>query len=369
MLPPSQRTRTLGVVAALILIVMSSLAACGTSSASHPATTPSSGALSGGTHTVMDMTGRHVQIPTTVTRVATNIPLIPPTIYLLGGISKLVYQPTGGSNAMLESMDPAIKNIPSAPTSSINDEALLKVHPQVFIMTIYTQDLLPTLSRLGIPTVEVGAFNNPAQLEAGVNLVADVLGGSAPARAQQFDSYYNGNVKLVQEKTSSLPRASQPTAYYSPGPDPTTTVGLGNIITASIDEAGGQNTSVVHGIQQGSSFAFPTINTEALLEWNPQVIVAASPKIQRQFTSDPQYSALAAVRNHRVYTCPTGVFSWCASSAESALQPLWFAKKLHPNLFPNVNLTAEVENFYSKFYSYQLSDQQASAILSGSLGQ
>jgi iron complex transport system substrate-binding protein len=359
MFPPIRRTRTLGVVAALILLVMSSLAACGT-----PTATPSSG-----TRTVVDMTGRPVQIPTTVTRVATNIPLIPPTIYLLGGISKLVYQPTGGSGSLLESIDPAIKNIPRAPTSSINDEALLKLHPQVFIMTTYTQNLLSTLSRLGIPVVEVGAFNNPAQLEAGVNLVADVLGGNAPARAQQFDSYYNGNVKLVQEKASSLPRTSQPTVYYAPGPDPTTTVGLSNIITASIDEAGGQNTAAVHNIQQGSSFAFPAINAETLLEWNPQVIVAISPKIQQQFTSYPQYSSLAAVRNHRVYTCPTGVFAWCASSAESALQPLWFAKKLHPDLFPNVNLTAEVKDFYSKFYSYQLSDQQASAILSGSLGQ
>ena len=32
--------------------------------------------------TVVDMAGRHVQIPTNVTRVATNIPLIPPTIYI-----------------------------------------------------------------------------------------------------------------------------------------------------------------------------------------------------------------------------------------------------------------------------------------------
>jgi iron complex transport system substrate-binding protein len=362
MLPPIRRTRTLGIVMALILIVMSSLAACGTS------TTSASGDPSSGTRTVVDMTGRHVQIPTNVTRVATIVPLIPPTIYLLDGINKLVYQPTG-SSPLLESIDPAIKNIPSGPTSSINDEALLKVHPQVFIMTIYTRSLLPTLTRLGIPVVEVGAYNNSAQLQAGVNLVADVLGGSAPARAKQFDSYYNGIVKLVEAKTGSLPSASRPTVYYAPGPNPTTTVGSGNIITASINEAGGQNTAATHGVQQGSSFAFPTINTETLLTWNPQVIVADSAKLPQQFTSNPQYASLAAVRNHRVYACPGGVFAWCASSAESALQPLWLAKTLHPDLFPNVNLAAEVKDFYSKFYSYQLSDQQANAILNGSLNQ
>lgn len=48
------------------------------------------------------------------------------------------------------------------------------------------------------------------------------------------------------------------------------------------------------------------------------------------------------------------------------LQPLFLAKTLHPDLFPNLDLTAEVKNFYSKFYSYQLSDAQVNAILSGS---
>lgn len=360
MIPPLRRTRTLGIGATVLtVIVVSWLAACGTSTApTQPAPTLT-------TRMVVDMTGRHVQIPTNATRVATNIPFIPPMIYLLGGISKLVYQPTS-SHTLLDSIDPEIENIPSSPTSSINDETLLKAHPQVFIMTIYTQSLLPTLTRLGIPTVEIAGFNNPTQLEAGVNLVADVLGGSAPARAKQFSAYYNHNITLIQAKTGSLPNASQPTVYYAPGPNPTTTVGLGNIITASIDEAGGRNIAAVHGISQGSSFAFPTINTETLLGWNPQVIVAISPQIQQQLTSNPQYAALTAVHNRQVYACPTGVFAWCASSVEAALQPLWLAKRLHPDLFPTLNLAAEAKDFYSKFYSYQLSDQQVNAILRGS---
>jgi iron complex transport system substrate-binding protein len=294
-------------------------------------------------------------------------PTGPPAIYLLGGISKLVYQPTG-SSSLFATIDPAISKIHSSPVSSINDEELLKLHPQVFIMTSLTPSLLPTLTRLGIPTVEVSAFDNPTQLQGAVNLVADVLGGSAPDRATQFDSYYDGNVKLVEAKTGALPHTSRPTVYYAPGPNPTTTVGSGNIITDSIDEAGGQNIAAVHGIgaSQGGSFAFPTINAEDLLGWNPQVIVAISPKIQQQFMTDSSYATLVAVRNHRVYACPGGIFAWCASSAEAALQPLWIAKTLHPELFPSLNLAAAVKDFYSKFYSYQLSDKQVSAILDGS---
>lgn len=362
MLRPTRRTRTLGMFARVLVVILTSvLAACGTSTTRSPAGT-SPAAPPTGSRTVVDMVGRQVQIPTNVTRVATNIPLIPPTIYLLGGISKLVYQPTS-TQSLFETIYPAIKNIPSSPPSSVNDETLLKTQPQVFIMTVYMQNLLPTLTRLKVPVVEIGALNNPTSLEAEVNLVADVLGGAAPARAKQFSSYYDGNVTMVQTKIRSLPSTSQPTVYYSPGPNPTTTVGLGNIITASINEAGGQNIAAVHGVSQGSSFAFPTINTETLLGWNPSVIVTINRQIQQQFTSDPQFAALAAVRNHRVYACPTGVFAWCASSAESALQPLWLAKTLHPDLFPTLNLATEVKNFYARFYAYQLSDQQVSAIL------
>jgi iron complex transport system substrate-binding protein len=365
MFVPVRRMRTLRMVGTVLILIMTNLlAACGRSTTpSAPAT--SSAPPSTGMRTVVDMTGRHVQIPATVTRVATNIPLIPPTMYLLGGINKLVYQPSG-THSLLDTIYPSIKNIPTSPASSINDETLLKANPQVFIMTTYTQSLLPTLTRLKIPVVQIGALDNPASLDNEVNLVADVLGGNSPARAKQFSSYYAGNVAMVQAKTGSFPSASRPTVYYAPGPNPTTTVGLGNIMTASIDQAGGQNIAAVHGISQGSSFTFPTINTETLLGWNPQVIVAISPQIAQQFTSSPQYGTVAAVRSHRVYACPTGVFAWCASSAESALQPLWLAKTLHPDLFPTLNLATEVKKFYSEFYSYQLSDQQASTILGGS---
>ncbi|MGH3670806.1 MAG: ABC transporter substrate-binding protein [Pseudonocardiaceae bacterium] len=319
----------------------------------------------GATRTIVDMAGRHVQVPITVTRVATNIPLIPHTIYLLGGISRLVAATTTPATPLFTTIHPAIKTLPGFPTSSVDAEELLKLRPQVFIMTNLTQSLLPTLTRLGIPVVEVGGATNGANLEATVNLVADVLGGDAPARAKQFASYYDGNVKLVEAKTGTVPDSSRPTVYYAPGPNPTTTVGSGNIITDSIDEAGGQNIAATHGIgaSQGGSFAFPTINAEDLLRWNPQVIVAISAKIQQQFMSDSRYATLDAVRNHRVYACPAGIFAWCASSAEAAFQPLWMAETLHPDLFLDVNLRNEVKDFYAQFYRYTLSDQQITAIL------
>jgi iron complex transport system substrate-binding protein len=332
------------------------LAACGV----HPASL--------GTRTVLDMTGRPVQIPAAMNRVATNIPLIPPTMELLDGIDTLVAAPTSSFNPLFTTIAPTTRDVLLSPVRTINAEELLKLHPQVFIMTNLTPQLLPTLERLNIPVVEISDLGTPERLQTMVQLVADVLGGDAPSRARQYESYFNETVQRVEAKTASLPDPSRPTVYYAPGPDPSTTIGKGNIITSSIEEAGGRNIAAEHGIgaNKPGAFAFPAITAEALLAWNPQVIVAIDAKVHQQFLSDPKYAALDAVRSHRVYACPVGVFAWCASSSESALAPVFLAKVLHPDLFADLNLNSETNDFYSRFYSYRLSDRQVDEILSGS---
>jgi iron complex transport system substrate-binding protein len=134
-------------------------------------------------------------------------------------------------------------------------------------------------------------------------------------------------VASIQARTAD---ATKPTVYYAPGPNATTTVGNGNITTASIQEAGGANIAAQHGI--GAS----------------------------------QYATLTAVRDHHVYACPAGVFAWCASSSEAALQPTWLAKTLHPELFTGLYVENSTREFYSTFYRYRLSAAQLDSIMSGS---
>jgi iron complex transport system substrate-binding protein len=74
---------------------------------------------------------------------------------------------------------------------------LLTLRPQVFIMTSLTPTLLPTLERLHIPVVEITEFATSADLQKGVNVVANVLGGDAPARARRYDSYFDGTIQRV----------------------------------------------------------------------------------------------------------------------------------------------------------------------------
>ena len=61
--------------------------------------------------------------------------------------------------------------------------------------------------------------------------VANVLGGSAIARAQQFATYYDANVAQVQAKTAGIPPVTQPKVYYTAG-NPLQTEGQGSTSTS-----------------------------------------------------------------------------------------------------------------------------------------
>ena len=81
--------------------------------------------------------------------------------------------------------------------------------------------------------------------------------------------------------------------------------------------------------------------------------------------ADPAFSGLKAVQNKKVFGNPKGVFSWDRYGAEAALQILWAAKTIQPELFADVDLKAETKAFYKKFMNYDLSDAEFGYILNG----
>lgn len=346
------------VIRVVLVLGLVILAGCGQPAPPAPPTPPA-------TRTVVDMTGRSVQIPTDITRVATDYPALDATMLLLGTADRLVAT-SPGVGSLFQTLDPQFKNVPipfDATLSNVNTETLLAARPQVVFLSPGARGLLPTLARIGIPAIMFAAFQNPAQLKAGVTLAADVLGRDAPARAQQFATYYDSNIAKVQAKTAGIRAASQPKVYYTAG-TPLQTEGQNSIVDIWINEGGAQNVAALNGVNTAPAFA--TVTLEDIVKWNPDIIVCRDAATKPQILSDPRWSNISAVRNHRVYVNPQGVYVWSVRSAESALQPLWAAKTFHPDLLPDIDMNSEVKNFYHQFYSYDLSDQQVDAILNPS---
>ena len=59
------------------------------------------------------------------------------------------------------------------------------------------------------------------------------------------------------------------------------------------------------------------------------------------------------------------MFSWDRYGAESALQILWAATIVQPELFKDVDVKAKTKAFYKEFMNYDLSDAEFDYILKG----
>lgn len=130
--------------------------------------------------------------------------------------------------------------------------------------------------------------------------------------------------------------------------------------------------------------ATATINPEQLVAWNPDIIIidhapdlpdpsasatSNTPNAQavkEEFLTNPAYQNINAVKNKQVYISPMGAFFWDAGQ-QGILQLEWMAQLFHPELFKDLDMSKEVKDFYSKFFNYDLTDDELTRIMNHEL--
>ena len=90
-------------------------------------------------------------------------------------------------------------------------------------------------------------------------------------------------------------------------------------------------------LAEGINFAkdqkseFPQINFETLVEANPDVYIAIAHQKQDQIADRPNYEALKAVQNNRIYTVEDDLVTLPCPRIVNGLEEI--AKAIHPELF------------------------------------
>ncbi|WP_020590284.1 hypothetical protein [Desulfobacter curvatus] len=93
------------------------------------------------------------------------------------------------------------------------------------------------------------------------------------------------------------------------------------------------------------------------------VIILTERAAKEEVLKSGRWRDINAVKNGRVYVNPRGIYLWSVRSAEEALQILWAAKVIHPELFADLDMVAEVRKFHKKFYKYDLTADEAGRML------
>ena len=316
-----------------------------------------------GTRTVTDVDGNVITIPAEVDRVASTIGAFSQIAAMVSGDngSKTVAD-IGRTNQSELFQKVFFKSNPDDLDSS-NIENLITANCQVVFgpTSTYSDEQKQQLADAGIAFVGLGT-KTVDDICNTVLTIGQIEGEKEYANAQTFVEYYKGVIADSTEKTKDI--ADKPTVMQlrTSGGQYTTTNST-DICQAYFDAAGAVNVAADYS-GEGNGTAL-TVSAEQILEWNPQYIFTMYADQAEEVKADPALADVDAVKNGNIYVIPEGTYPWSVRSAEGALTTPWLDSVLHPDLFPDLDMTTEVKNFYKTFYNYELSDEETAAILAG----
>lgn len=308
---------------------------------------------------ITDQEGRVVTIPANVTRVAAISGQAYEKLILLNQTDKIAVTMSAWTNLPWSSrIAPQLKDIPIEDDPNVEDLMSKKV--QVVFCRSYdgTKEKLNSTNIAAVVTQKNSG--NPDNVDSFVKYVkqeialyGEVMGPDAKKTADKWGAYFDQKVNYVTSRTANLTDSQRPTVYYAR--DATTTQGKNSYPQFYVEMAGGKYLS-------GDTEGIETITPEQLLVWDPDVIFVGRVNSTDIIMNDSKFSNLEAVQNNKVYLCPLGIVYW-DYGAEGVLLMEYFAKTLHPDLFEDLNMTNEVKDYYSRFYHYNLTDDEANRIL------
>jgi iron complex transport system substrate-binding protein len=324
-------------------------------------------AAAGQNRTVVDQLGRSVTIPQEVNRAVILMHHALNVAVELGAQDQIVgvlsdwekYLPQGFRKAWPD-IDKVAK--PGDLRTSVNTEALLKLNPDVVIITHYMMGKTgKQIEALGLPVVGLSFYKagfeqasvlNPKLKDPngsytegtkeGVRLMGDIFGKQE--RAEKLLAHIFKNRQMIEQRVGHLTKNQRVTTYMAY--PKLFSMGTGKYASVIMERAGGLNVAMeLKGYKQ--------ISMEDVLRWNPQVIFTQD---RYRFVADEikgsrEWGSIQAVKNDKVYVTPEYVKPWGHPCPESiGLGELWMAKKLYPDKFGDIDMQAYADDFYKAFY-------------------
>ncbi len=313
------------------------------------------------------MLGRKVEVPEPLTRVALLGGPTGQIAYILGARGQLcAVTKSLKTSELVKMMDPTVANLaaPRSVSGQVNLEELIAADPQLVIAGDLDGSLVEKKTHIPVAYFQSSMDQTFEEMAAEVQFYGRVF--HKEARAQSYAAYLQRTVDFIKSRIKDIPPDSRKVVFNGYSPNHLVTLGGDTFMQKHIELAGCRNAAeTLHssGVKEGLHTGLAEVSMEKVLGWNPDILVIdfGSPS---DVYADPKWKAVNAVKNRAVFKQPIGVFIWDRPTAESAvLHPLWLAKTAYPDRFRDIDMVQEVKKFYREIMSFNLSDEQAKAVL------
>lgn len=245
--------------------------------------------------------------------------------------------------------------------ANLNKEALMAAFPDVVIdmgeikgsREAMINDLDKLSGDIMIPVIFIEAYldNTPDVYRT----TGKLLG--LEDRAEELAVFAEEAIGMAAEARE---RITDPvTVYYSTSPDGLEAIAEGNFHGEVIEKIGAKNIVPSSFGESGGS-----VSMEQLYIWNPEVILFQEEEAYRHAMESPEWQVLDAVAEGNVYLIPSEPYSFIDAppATNRIIGIYWLGNLLYPELYP-VDVVQKTIEYYSLYYSYDLTEEHAKEIL------
>ena len=316
---------------------------------------------------IVDMSGKKVEIPETITKVFGTSP---PSTYMLYTIDSslivgLNFNHARGNNESSNMLDPKFMALPivgglQGGGNSMNRETLLSLHPDVVFLwnndaSVGLAEYLFESSK--IPSISVD-LESVESLPKAYLFFGDILGKQP--RAKILSAYATAALEKTQAIVTTFAN-KRSVVYYAEGADGLATECDQSFHYEAIKFAGGINP---HLCSTKSGLGLEKVSLEQVILYNPDIIIAQEREFFDKVKSDSRWNSIKAVREGKIFLVPKVPFNWIdrPPSFMRLLGLRWLTHVLYNS--PDANqFTQEMKEFYKLFLNIDLTVQQINQIL------
>ena len=324
-----------------------------------------------GSKNVTDMINRSVEIPASVSNVVATSPPMTTVLYMIAP-DKLKAVNFQWTDDEMKYVPNQYQNYPVIGgwygTQDGSYEEFIASEPDVVIESIDeggdgdASTVKERQEKFGtIPVIAVKDTTNVEKIGESITFMGEVVG--AQDKAKELNDFNDKYLSIVKEKSSKLSDSDKKTVYYAEGDDGLQTNPSNSTHGQLIDLVGGVN--VADSVSQANTTSGVQVSIEQVLSWNPDIIITADPEFYASVYDNPNWAKLDAVKNKEVYLSPQSPFKWFDRpvGANMIIGVPWTAKVIYPDDYKDINMVDATKEFYSNFYHFDLSDDNAKQIL------
>lgn len=321
-----------------------------------PPATPTIEATTDTPLTIEDALGRQVVLPAAPQRIVLTgkaLFMIADAAYIFPGAAEKIVglgSTAQGSGNFIKLIDPAYDQ-KAVLERDAGAEQVAALNPDLVLMKSYlVESVGAPIEALGIPVVYID-FETPEQYLRDLAILGKVFNDEA--RATEVITFYQNKMDAITLAVKDAPRPRALILNYN-DKDGNVTFSvppMNWLQTTMIELAGGEP---IWG-EANPAKGWTQVTLEQIAAWDADQIFIVSyfadpNQVLESIQADPNWKGIRAVQEGKLYAFPGDLYLWDQPDPRWILGLSWVAGKLHPELFPNLDIIAEAKIFYQTLY-------------------